>query len=232
MLCINNPYTDVYFNLAIEEYLLKNSSRDIFLLWQNEPSVIVGKHQNIETEINLDFVREKQIKIARRISGGGAVYHDPGNLNFSFIENINSGFDKYTKQMIEVLGKIGIRAQSDERHNIFIDGLKISGSAQCIHKNRQLFHATLLYSSSLENLTTALQSKVLTENPSTENPRIYVLSVKSPVTNISEHLHYPLGINELKDIIMDYFLKRNPENKIGRIDELLDDQFHLNILKN
>ena len=87
MLYINNPYTDAWFNLAAEEYLLKNFSDDIFMLWQNEPSVIIGKHQNAWDEINRNYIQEKHIKVVRRYSGGGAVYHDSGNLNITFIQN-------------------------------------------------------------------------------------------------------------------------------------------------
>ena len=87
MLYINNPYTDAWFNLAAEEYLLKNFSDDIFMLWQNEPSVIIGKHQNVWDEINRNYIQKKHIKVVRRYSGGGAVYHDSGNLNITFIQN-------------------------------------------------------------------------------------------------------------------------------------------------
>ena len=86
MLCIHNTQTDPYFNLAAEEYLLKNFKENIFMLWQNEPSIVIGKHQDVWAEVNLKFVQDQQIKIARRFSGGGAVYHDPGNLNLTFIE--------------------------------------------------------------------------------------------------------------------------------------------------
>ena len=85
MLCINNPYTDAWFNLAAEEYFLHSFQENVFMLWQNEPSVIIGKHQNVWAEVNMDFVRDHRIKVVRRYSGGGAVYHDAGNLNFTFI---------------------------------------------------------------------------------------------------------------------------------------------------
>ena len=143
MLYINNPYTDAWFNLAAEEYLLKNFSDDIFMLWQNEPSVIIGKHQNVWDEINRNYIQKKHIKVVRRYSGGGAVYHDSGNLNITFIQNskeLASGI--FTARLIAFLATFGIRAEADERQALTIDGLKISGSAQSIHKGRILHHAT------------------------------------------------------------------------------------------
>ena len=131
MLYINNPYTDAWFNLAAEEYLLKNFSDDIFMLWQNEPSVIIGKHQNVWDEINRNYIQKKHIKVVRRYSGGGAVYHDSGNLNITFIQNskeLASGI--FTARLIAFLATFGIRAEADERQALTIDGLKISGSAQ------------------------------------------------------------------------------------------------------
>lgn len=219
MLCIDNTYTDAYFNLASEEYLLKNFSEDIFMLWQNEPSVIVGKYQNVLAEINLDFVEKNNIKVVRRFSGGGTVFHDPGNLNLTFIENNrNVNFDRFTKRIINLLSRIGIHAESDARRAINIDGLKISGSAQCVHKDRVMFHATLLFSSDLSSLITTLESdpKQL-ENKQDE--RIYVKSVKSPVTNILEHLEKPLDITFFKKYIMNYFLNESLDNKSYKLNE-------------
>ena len=91
MLCIQDKNTDPYFNLAAEEYMLKNFTEDVFMLWRNANAIIVGKHQNTLAEINLDYVREKNIKVVRRISGGGAVFHDLGNLNFTFIRTGDEG---------------------------------------------------------------------------------------------------------------------------------------------
>lgn len=214
MLCINNTHTDAYFNLASEEYLLKNFRDDIFMLWQNEPSVIVGKYQNVLAEINLDFVKRNRIKVVRRFSGGGTVFHDLGNLNLTFIErNNNVNFDKFTKQIIALLSEIGIHAQSDERRAINIDGLKISGSAQCVHKDRVMYHATLLFSSDLSSLVSTLESDPKQLENKTDN-RIYVKSVKSPVTNILQHLDKPLDIKFFKKYILDYFLNKDKENKM------------------
>lgn len=218
MLCIYNSCTDVYFNLAAEEYLLKNFQDDIFMLWQNEPSVIIGKHQNVWDEINFGFVEKNQIKVARRFSGGGAVYHDEGNLNLTFIRNDIIKFDQYTGYILEILEKIGIQAQTDSRHNIYIDGLKISGSAQYIYKNRTMFHATLLFSSQLMNLVASLKVSPIPVN-SLKNTRIYIPSVRSSVTNICEYLTISLTIQELKNIIMDYFFNKDEGNMIYTLNE-------------
>lgn len=229
MLCINNTYTDAYFNLASEEYLLKKFQEDIFMLWQNEPSVIVGKYQNVLAEINLDFVKRNGIKVVRRFSGGGTVFHDMGNLNLTFIEkNKNVNFDKFTKQIIALLSELGINADSDERRAINIDGLKISGSAQCVHKDRVMYHATLLFSSDLSSLISTLESDPKQVENIKDN-RIYVQSVKSPVTNILKHLEQPLDINIFKKYILDYFLYKSNDNRSYQLTE--EDTSAITILK-
>lgn len=219
MLCIDNKHTDPYFNLAAEEYLLKNFSDNIFMLWQNEPSVIVGKHQNVRAEINLDFAEKNHIKIARRFSGGGTVFHDLGNLNLTFIEtNSNVNFDKFTNEILDMLIQIGINAEADERRAINIDGLKISGSAQCIHKDRVMYHATLLFSSDLSSLIKSLEGDEWEETNDTQR-RIYVKSVKSPVTNIAEHLQQAFGLREFKQYVMDYFMNKSKINSFYGFDK-------------
>jgi len=216
MLCINNTYTDVYFNLAAEEYLLNHFTEDVFMLWQNEPSVVIGRHQRVQSEVNLAFVGEKHIKVARRHSGGGAVYHDLGNLNLTYIESSNNpDFTKFSRQMLEILTIIGIHAEVDERHGLTIDGLKVSGSAQYIRKEKVMFHATLLYSTNLDCLRFALDNLPAT---SIDNLEIlqstYVKSVKSAVTNISEHLSQPLSINEFKNIIFQHYIDKSIHSKM------------------
>lgn len=200
MINIINSNTDPYFNLATERYLLKNSSEDIFMMWQNEPSVIIGKHQNVDAEVNIDFARENQIKIARRISGGGAVYHDLGNVNLTFIERHGKyDFTKYPVMIIDFLSTIGISATQDKRLGLEIDGLKISGSAQYIYKDTSLFHATLLFSSNLMMLRNVLLKSDIS------NGLKFVQSVHSPVTNISQHLKIPVSIGDFKKKIMRHF---------------------------
>jgi lipoate---protein ligase len=231
MICIDNPHTDAYFNLAAEEYLLKHFPSDVFMLWQNESSVIIGKHQNIEAEVNLDFARSNQIKVARRYSGGGAVYHDFGNLNLTFIESSEKpDFTKYTRQILAILASIGIQAQADERQSIYIDGLKISGCAQFIRKNKVLFHASLLFSTDLSNLTSTLNSLYKdTENGVQPVLKHYVKSVKSAVTNISEHLQTPLQLSDFKQIILSSLLGVNAGNSLYSFSK--DDIAAINKLK-
>jgi lipoate-protein ligase A len=214
MLCINNPCTDAYFNLATEEYLLHSFQENVFMLWQNEPSVIIGKHQNVWAEVNMDFVRDHRIKVVRRYSGGGAVYHDAGNLNFTFIENSdNADFNKYLIQIQNFLREIGINAEADERRGLNIDGLKISGSAQCIHKKRVMYHATLLFSTDLLNLNMALTSSPTQLNDVVSPRSVYVKSVRSQVTNIKEFVPDNMQINDLKQEVMNYFLNNGSHNK-------------------
>lgn len=219
MICINNIYTDAYFNLAAEEYLLKDFSEDIFMLWQDEPSVIVGKYQNVFAEINLDYVEKNNIKVVRRFSGGGTVFHDMGNLNLTFIErNNNVSFDRFTERIISMLSKLGVHAETDARRAINIEGLKVSGSAQCVHRDRVMYHATLLFSSNLDSLVSTLEGDPKQLDNKTDN-RIYVKSVKSPVTNIQEHLDRPVDIMYFKKYIMDYFLRENADNEVYKFSE-------------
>lgn len=214
MLCIDNRITDVYFNLAAEEYFLKNSRENVFMLWQNEPSVIIGKHQDIFEEVNTGFADETRIKIARRFSGGGAVYHDAGNLNMTFIETkACADFDEFSDRILALLASLGLEASCDERRGIYIHGLKISGSAQSIHKDRVLFHATLLFSSDLKRLNISLESLPGQKRAGSKR-KVAVKSVRSTVTNISEHLPHPIGMEELKSYIIDYYVKENEGSRI------------------
>ena len=199
MLCIYNKSINPYFNLATEEYLFKHKSEDIFMLWRNEPSIIVGKHQNTLSEINYEFVKKNNIKVVRRLTGGGAVFHDLGNVNFTFIQTGEDeklvDFRKYTIPIIEVLKKIGIQAKFEGRNDLTVDGKKISGNAEHVYKNRVLHHGTLLFSATINNLTEALNV-----DESKFNDKA-VKSVRSRVTNISEHLQNPISVEEFIDLI-------------------------------
>lgn len=207
MLFIQNKNTNPYFNLALEEYLLKEFDQDCFMMWQNEPCVVVGKNQNVLNEINEDFIRKNNVKVARRISGGGAVYHDLGNLNFTFIINDTKNdlrnYRKFTTPIIEILTKLGVKAELSERNDLTINGLKFSGNAQYKNKNRLLHHGTILFSSNLNNVKLSLKAGQSASG---------VKSIQSPITNIQDHLKKPLSINELKTFIQNYFeeTQKNP----------------------
>jgi lipoate-protein ligase A len=158
--CILNPHTRPSFNLAVEEWLLRNSREDVFMLWRNAPAVIVGRHQNTLAEIDQDFVRERGIAVIRRITGGGAVFHDLGNVNFSFVRlgHSDGGLDfaRFPAPVLEALRAMGVECGFDGRNDLVAGGRKFSGNAQHIERDRVLHHGTLLFDSRLEDLAGAL----------------------------------------------------------------------------
>jgi lipoate-protein ligase A len=231
VLCISSNHTDPYFNLASEEYLLKCFTEDIFLLYRNAPSIVVGKHQNTLAEINLSFVQEKEIIVARRISGGGTVFHDLGNLNFAFITGGKEGelvdYRKYTLPIIEAMGKMGLDVKLGERNELLMGTLKISGTASHVFKHRVLHHGTLLFSSQMEDLSAALrvQSELFKDRA--------VKSIRSEVTNILDHLVDKMDITDFQNRIFDHILNttNSPTNykytdsDLEKIGKLRDSKF-------
>jgi lipoate-protein ligase A len=195
---INDPS----INLAIEEYLLRNVelNEDILLFYINEHSIIIGRHQNTIEEINQAYVEAHGIHVVRRLSGGGAVYHDLGNLNFSFItqnirENVHN-FRKFTEPVIQVLHEMGVPAELSGRNDILADGRKISGNAQYITPRRMYNHGTLLFNADLSHVQEALnvkQSKIVSKG---------IKSVRSRVANISEFLQVPMTVEEFRGRIL------------------------------
>lgn len=208
MLIIKRHNTNPYFNLATEEYVLKNFTDDSFMLWRNEPSIIVGKHQNTLAEINLDYVNANNIKIVRRLSGGGAVFHDLGNINFTFISKGDHhtlvDFRKFTEPILEVMQKLGIEARFEGRNDLTIDGRKFSGNAEHVFKDRVLHHGTLLFSAMMTDLSGALNV-----DPSKFSDKA-VKSVRSRVTNISEHLTEPMEIEDFMELVRNHVKEKYP----------------------
>lgn len=194
----NQGITDPAMNLALEEYVLKHvqSDEDFLLFYINEPSIIIGKNQNTIEEINAEYVKEQGIHVVRRLSGGGAVYHDLGNLNFSFITNDDGksfhNYRKFTQPVVEALHQLGVKAELTGRNDIQVGERKISGNAQFVTKGRMFSHGTLMLNSEIENVVSAL--KVNAEKIQSKG----VKSIRSRVANISEFLAEPLPMEEFK----------------------------------
>lgn len=200
MLVITSPSHYAPFNIASEEYLIKNFKDNILLFYINNPCIIIGQNQNTLSEINFDYVKENSIKVVRRLSGGGAVYHDRGNLNFSFITNITGGnmidFKKFTKPVVDALQKIGVNAKFEGRNDLCIDGKKFSGNASHIYKNRICHHGTLLFNTNLTHLIKSL-------NPGDDKfIDKAVKSVQSRVANIYNYLDDSYTIENIRELII------------------------------
>lgn len=231
MLFIDNKgITDPRINLAIEEYALKNLGEDesYLLFYINEPSIIIGKNQNTIEEINTEYVESNGIKVVRRLSGGGAVYHDLGNLNFSFITKDDGdsfhNFQKFTEPVIKALEKMGVKAEISGRNDIMAEGRKISGNAQFSTKGKMFSHGTLLFNSEMNHIVSAL--KVRKDKIESKG----IKSIRSRVANISEFLKEPMSIEQfrlelLKNIfegaseVPEYVLTEEDWKKIYKLSE-------------
>jgi lipoate---protein ligase len=203
MLFIDNKgITDPRINLAIEEYALKNLdiNETYLLFYINEPSIIIGKNQNTIEEINTEYVEKNGIHVVRRLSGGGAVYHDLGNLNFSFITKDDGdsfhNFRKFTEPVVNALRKLGVNAELSGRNDLLAEGRKISGNAQFSTRGRMFSHGTLLFDSEIESVVSALNVK----KDKIESKGIK--SIRSRVANISEFLSEKVKIEEFRSLLL------------------------------
>ncbi|MEH7884530.1 lipoate--protein ligase [Bacillus sp. JJ1609] len=203
MLFIDNQgITDPRINLAIEEYALKNLdiNETYLLFYINEPSIIIGKNQNTIEEINTAYVEKNGIHIVRRLSGGGAVYHDLGNLNFSFITKDDGesfhNFRKFTEPVVNALRKLGVDAELSGRNDLLAAGRKISGNAQFSTRGRMFSHGTLLFDSEIDSVVSALNVK----KDKIESKGIK--SIRSRVANISEFLSEKVTIEEFRNLLL------------------------------
>ena len=208
MIFVERPETNPYFNIAAEEYVLKHFEEDVLMLWQSKPSVIIGKHQNTLTEVNLDFTRDNNIPVIRRISGGGTVFHDLGNLNYSLITTGTNrekliDFHKFTNPVRAFLSTLCIPSEFEGKNNLTIQGKKFSGNSAHVFKKRVMHHGTLLFETDLNQLEKSiLPGKLNIEDKS-------VQSVRATVGNIAEHLPIDYSFsqfrNEFKIFLFDYF---------------------------
>ncbi len=231
MLCIYIDNVNPFFNIACEDYLFNQIQEDCFLLYRNDKAVIVGKHQNTLAEINYQFVKENNIKVVRRLSGGGTVYHDLGNLNFSFIKKNQTknlvDFKRYLKPIVEVLLKMGISVDIGKKNDLTIEGKKISGNAEHVYKDKVLHHGTLLFSSDIKVL-----SKALDVNPDKYKDKA-VKSIRSKVVNIDEYLIKKTNVHYFAELIMKHIVENTPNSisyhlsdfDIKKIQELVENKY-------
>jgi lipoate---protein ligase len=230
MLYVLSNSLNPYYNLSAEEYLLKHNSDEIFMLWRSEPAVIIGKHQNALAEINYKYIRENNIKVARRLSGGGTVVHDLQNLNFTFIANGEEGklidFKRFVDPIIDFLATLGIESQMGKTNDIRIGNLKISGNAEHVYRKRVLHHGTLLFNSDLNQLRKAINvslGKYIDKA---------VQSNRAHVTNIVDHLQKRISIEEFTNRLINFIAEKDKiqlynfsENEKSAISKLVKEKY-------
>lgn len=212
---------DPYYNLAFEEYVFEklDKTKSYFMLWQNDNTIVVGKYQNTAEEINQQYVDEHGIRVARRLSGGGAVYHDTGNLNFTFIvdkKNVEDfQFEVFVQPVIRTLAKMGVEAEFNGRNDITIDGMKFSGNSQYMKWGRVMHHGCIMLDSNLTNVADALRVKEAKFESKS------VKSVRSRVTTINAHTPRKFTMEEFKELLRESIMENGHLEPLTLSDEQL-----------
>ena len=228
---LRNEHTDPCFNMAFDEFCLEKLGLDepVFYLWQNRPSVIIGYNQEVNTEVNLDYLRREGITLARRVTGGGAVYHDWGNLNYTIVgrsDDLERDYPEYARMMLVALRQMGVPAELSGRNDILVEGRKVSGFAKRVCKNRLMVHGTLMYRVDIDRLT-----HVLTPS-ATKLQSKGIASVRSRVANLSEYLpefeDMESFARRLEEILSDGYADaeyRLSESDMAEISRLTEEKF-------
>ena len=229
---IDHVSTDPAFNLAMEQYVFDSMPREneYFWLWRNDNTIVVGKHQNTVQEINKEYVDAHGIQVVRRLSGGGAVYHDLGNVNFTFIADTGDmeqlNLHKFTVPVVKTLERLGINAQVSGRNDISVDGKKFSGNSQYIRGGRIMHHGTLMFDSDLSMVQKALMV------PAAKYESKGFKSVRSRVTNLSEYAKAGMTIEEFMDTLKAYMTEGEPveiyhltQEDLDKIQKIKADQY-------
>ncbi len=231
---VHNSSTNPYFNVALDSWLVREAppADDYVMLWQNRPAVIIGRYQNTHEEVNLDYAEAHDVAIVRRMSGGGAVYHDLGNLNFSLVvATENRPFNDYqsfTRPVIEALARYGVKAELTGRNDVTLDGQKFSGNAQYRTSTRLLHHGTILFDVDLEavpKVLTVRQDKIQSKG---------IKSVRSRVTNIRPYLPKAVTFDDFRAALLDAIGEHNgglageltlTAERIARVETLVAERF-------
>ena len=229
--------TNPYFNIATEEHFLKAYNEDIIMFWRSKPSVIIGKHQNTMAEVNINFINKNNIPVIRRISGGGTVYHDEGNINYTIITSSENrenreklvDFVNFTKPIIGFLDSMGLKAVYEGKNNITIKGKKFSGNSAHVFKNRILNHGTILFNTNLNNLESSITP---TNYKITDRS---VKSIRAHVENIAPQLPKRISIEVFMNKLMNYFknyfniksISQLSDSDTTEIDKLVENKYKL-----
>ena len=226
---LTNPCTDPHRNMAFDEFCLEQLPLDepVFYLWRNRPSVIIGLNQNAYGEVNLAFLEEKGILLARRVTGGGAVYHDLQNLNYTIVGRSNDlerDYPGYMHYVVEALRRLGVPAELSGRNDILVDGRKVSGYAKRVWHDRLMVHGTLMYDVDLQTLSQALTV------PGSKMEAAGIASVPSRVANLKDYLPRFRSLDQLQEALQEMLAAGDTEvtlspAQVAEIDRIAREKF-------